>query len=105
MENKLRLIDANALVDRITDLADANRRWKPEYSAFCDDMVCMIEDTPFWNVDDLHQKGRWNSNWYKITCSLCNHSVFLGTKDPALHKCEKENFKFCPNCGADMREG
>ena len=52
--------------------------------------------------ETMRPKGRWNSNWYKITCSLCNHSVFLGTKDPVTHKYEKENFKYCPNCGAKM---
>jgi len=54
--------------------------------------------------ESLRPKGRWESNFYKITCSSCKHSVFLGTKDPVCHKAEKENFKFCPNCGAKMED-
>ena len=49
------------------------------------------------------KRGEWIDVGHKIRCSVCDHGVFLGTTDPVVHKYEKENFNFCPNCGADMR--
>lgn len=96
MVNKVRPIDANALIAR-TDL---------HINIGAGDNICIdiadIAKAPTIDPETLRPKGRWVSNRYKITCSSCNHSVFLGTKDPVCHKAEKENFKFCPNCGARM---
>lgn len=49
----MRLIDKDALVDRLTRLLEANREWKPEYAEFCEEMICMVEDTPFWEESDF----------------------------------------------------
>ena len=49
----MRLIDKDELVDRLTELAELNREWKPEFSEFCDDMVCLVEDSPFWEREDF----------------------------------------------------
>ena len=46
--------------------------------------------------------ARWASVGHKIKCSVCANGVFLGTTDPDIHSCEKENFRYCPNCGARM---
>ena len=100
----MRLIDRDALVERITDLAEANREWKPEYTEFCEDMVCMIEDTPFWSVDDLRPSGRWicgqdeQDEW---CCSECNTGVLPA--DWFVTPIE-EGYHYCPNCGAKMSE-
>ena len=49
--------------------------------------------------------GQWIDKHNKIECSICSHKVFLGTSDKVVHKEEKENHKFCPNCGAKMDIG
>lgn len=102
------LIDKDDLVDRITELAEINREWKPEFAEFCDEMVCMIEDTPFWSRTDLEPEpvkhGRWEflrqkfhdgGYWDVYGCSECIHEeeVPIGGWLP----------NYCPNCGADMR--
>ena len=46
--------------------------------------------------------GKWVDRGFYISCSVCGHSVFIGTKDPVVHKSEKTNLKFCPHCGAEM---
>ena len=46
--------------------------------------------------------GKWNDEGFYISCSVCGHSVFLGTRVPVVHKSEKANLKFCPHCGAEM---
>ena len=49
--------------------------------------------------------GKWNDEGFYISCSVCGHSVFLGTKVPVVHESEKANLKFCPHCGARMDGG
>lgn len=96
----MRLIDADALVDRITELAEINREWKPEYSEFCDDIVCMIEDTPFWNETDFTRNPKtWDScaaDFVKVVrCKDCIYNE-LGTCDlsEALNPEYEEDY-FC----------
>ena len=54
-------------------------------------------------LDQLRPKGKWNykPNWnlvHKVrVCNKCGFSEVVMGND------EKRNF--CPNCGADMREG
>ena len=42
------------------------------------------------------RRGKWLTNKaaFMKTCSLCNQSVDFS-----------HDYNFCPNCGADMREG
>ena len=47
-------------------------------------------------------RAKWNDVGYKLQCSLCNHTVFLGTKCMCVHDEEKQLFKYCPHCGAKM---
>lgn len=58
-------------------------------------------------VDDIMPviHGQWIDKHNKIECSICSHKVFLGTSDKVAHKEEKENRKFCTNCGAKMDIG
>ena len=46
--------------------------------------------------------GKWYDMGFYVSCSVCDHSVFIGTKDPVVHKSEKVNLNFCPHCGAEM---
>ncbi len=101
MVNEVRLIGCRRCDERnckgcnIYTLSEMLRRG--EFDCMMDEHHSIVI-TP----ESLRPKGRWVSNYYKITCSLCKHSVFLGTKDPVIHNAEKENFKYCPNCGAKM---
>lgn len=48
-------------------------------------------------------QGEWNFNGFTYSCSFC------GKSPKTIGYCGStafmtDNFKFCPNCGADMRE-
>lgn len=60
------------------------------------------EDEPVTAFFRREEHGRWDDRGFHISCSVCGHSAFLGTKDPVIHKSEKANLKFCPHCGAKM---
>lgn len=44
--------------------------------------------------------GRWKKVNGKINCSACNHCSWSRSFEDTV-----KGFNFCPNCGADMREG
>lgn len=47
-------------------------------------------------------KGEWNFNGFTYYCSICEKSPkTLGYCGSTVFM--RENFKFCPNCGAEMR--
>ena len=71
------------------------------YETFCDPYPRVIEA-----LEDLPsvqpRKGKWitdnpHSDMYRYTCSECK----------AQHRARYDlaRYNFCPNCGADMREG
>lgn len=103
MANEVRLIDAVKYREMLEEeIAFSEENGKEELVHGLEIAVADLMDAPNIDPETMRPNGQWVSNWYKITCSSCNHSVFLGTKDPVCHKAEKENFKFCPNCGAKM---
>lgn len=57
-----------------------------------------LEDVPSADVRPV-VRGRWNhdgSDWKnRFICDQCGYKWFFDAKEA----------KFCPNCGADMREG
>lgn len=53
--NDMQVIDKEVLVDRLAELADLNREWKPEFTEFCEEMICMVEDMPYWNDTDFRE--------------------------------------------------
>lgn len=97
MENKKRLIDANATIKWMEDNT-ANSEWMVnQYNA---DWICsMLETAP--TVDAVEVKhGRWvekSNPWgqdgsHSYDCSVCGQrTCVVGEK---LH--------YCPNCGAKM---
>ena len=87
-----RYIDADALYMDIIHRFD-----------YCDDFLEMLESAPTADVRE-NVKGEWIDPeregctvWDKrayAQCSICGYKQFFGREK-----------NFCPNCGADMREG
>ena len=91
----MRLIDADALMDKTDDrysLGEIGRRER-------DDIINALEFAPTIKPEP-RKKGKWieytdcEGKSRRITCDQCGHEEW-NWLDP----------NFCPNCGADMREG
>lgn len=91
----MRLIDADALKDRMQNLAyddwsqGVSTTWANAYSECAD----MIEDAP--TVEMERQNGKWMQEYKEATTRHCSNCDFIVV--------EEEANNFCPNCGADMR--
>ena len=98
MVTTMRLIDADALIAKAYIMQEPN--------GFIHSVVTerQIVKCPTIEAEPV-KHGRWVDVGYKIRCSLCDRGVFLGTTDPVAHNYEKENFNYCPNCGAKMQGG
>lgn len=95
MATEKRLIDAHDLWSDIMMLPHNGDMISSE------EVEQAIMDAPTVNaVEVVH--GFWVDKHYKIACSVCENAVFIGTSDPLIHKEEKKNLKYCPNCGAKM---
>ena len=85
----MRLIDADALIEDIDgDLTDSIAEGRA---------IEKIMNAP---TIEERKKGKWNcsDDYYETgVCSVCEWDV-----GEAYADCKKW-FKFCPNCGADMR--
>lgn len=70
-------------------------------ACWVDDMIGEIGDAPFYNEMAPIVHGKWEhthtSESYFNECWRCSACGFDDT--------EGFGFKFCPNCGADMRGG
>ena len=87
----MRIIDADALKESLFDLV------APSGIIYASDMESLIDSAP--TIERPH--GEWyhsiERGWH---CSECDEVV----KD--MPTCmRKATYKFCPNCGADMRGG
>jgi rubrerythrin len=90
----MRLIDADELKKAIHEEWDEVRVWDESGAATADQFEMLVDSAP---IIEERKKGKW----LKLTelsnpiCSIC-------------HSCPNLLFgltsKFCPNCGADMRE-
>ena len=92
---RMRLIDGDALEDRLQSLAydDWNQgvitSWADAYRECAD----MVYEQP--TIEPERKKGKWiditkDGGCFLYKCSECS-DLFL------------EDYNFCPNCGADMR--
>ena len=104
----MRLIDADALRDNLQALAydDWNQgvvtSWADAYSEFAD----MVEEMP-----TIERKtGRWIAKDKRIKsqrffCSICGGVAYQPWRGCRYDRSKTIcRFKFCPNCGARMRE-
>ena len=71
----------------------------------CDEIVKILDK--FSSVTPSRRKGHWievaqySDGKHKIECSECGNHIF--DRGHANSHNVKEKYKFCPNCGADMR--
>ena len=64
------------------------------------DFCSWLDDAP--TIEPEREKGRWNCSddmYESAVCSVCGWD----TTEPWGHI--RHWFSYCPNCGADMREG
>lgn len=85
-----RLIDANALADKIMEMPFYT--WKD-----CENVLFEILSAPTIDADPVRH-GKWEDydGVIRINCSNCG-KVYLNTTILEVGKCN-----FCPNCGAKM---
>ena len=72
-------------------------------ACFMGDAIEMVEDAP--SVNPARPKGEWiRRSIQSADCSVCGHIQTVHGQD-LTGKCHihKALFKFCPNCGAEMR--
>ena len=97
MENKVRLIDANAL----TSLEDLEYYYQPvrdgeAWYRVADVWAC-IDSAPTIDPESLRPKGKWKLNKDGSgTCSVCHR-----TRSDVWDMDNWDNY--CSRCGADMR--
>jgi hypothetical protein len=58
----------------------------------CDDICPEFAQIPVADVRPV-VRGKWINNGWYFRCPECGHDVLFSIRN------------FCPNCGADMREG
>lgn len=110
----MRLIDADALMNAlgITDMDCRKCEWRDKEWNLCnrgsdfEDACCAIENAP---TIEERKTGRWIPRCDRpkqevFICSECGrfaYSPWTGNR-----RTQKKNwckYRFCPNCGADMR--
>ena len=93
MENKKRLIDANALLGELDKFVNPIPN-KSGYDFLCGvaTVITEIEDAPTVDAYEL-LRGKWSAQNGEASCSNCGFVTF----DWASW-----TFKYCPNCGSKM---
>lgn len=101
----MRLIDADALMPLFMKKANTMKdrhgvKLGEEWLLNYNDIKDVIDNAP--TVE--RPQGKWIFNTTHWSCSVCNKTVktigYCGTKEFMY-----ENFRFCPNCGTDMKGG
>ena len=99
----MRLIDADALIDRTDDrysLGEIGRRER-------DDIVNALEYAP----SAQPKTGKWiiednpRNEWYRVTCSECGEDVTSTAPCIEFPPNAKVTWDYCPYCGAKMDGG
>ena len=91
-------ISREAAIEKITALINKSGKYTA-YESGADDACYIVEhEVPAADVRPV-VRGKWNhdgSDWKnRFICDQCGYKWFF----------EAEEANFCPNCGADMREG
>lgn len=76
------------------------RKWNAEIKAI-QEIYDKARDGERIFAQPERKKGHWYKNSTLINCSVCKHCSWSVNDYEDLVK----TFKYCPNCGADMREG
>lgn len=91
----MRLIDADALLKKLDDsiwynVADFNEAW------YAVDHAPIVDEVPVRRGRWVHHPEiGWGSTWLCSECGEKTVETIMG----------EPRYKFCPNCGADMRWG
>ena len=91
-----RAIDADALRDRLQNLGydDWNQGTTTTWAEAFIECADMVDEQP--TIEPQRKKGRWIDAQYPYSkCSICGEEL-----DTLSYEAN-----YCPNCGADMREG
>ena len=94
----MRLIDADALMAQF-DI------WDECDELFVQSIRTEIEHAP--TIEPDRKRGKWNAYYHSDTdisfsCNMCGYSAPF---DMMAGEVFQKRWNFCPNCGADMREG
>ena len=110
MENKKRLIDANACLHDMCKRCNIENEGCPCEPADCFIYNVLENSTTVDAVEVVH--GRWercggdlHSSGYAIFCSVCNKTHFVHRRYSLGGLTDNELFekpKYCPSCGAVM---
>ncbi len=92
---EVRLIDANALVDKLPKV-DLDHDERITKSGVVADMVCLISNAPTIEAEPVRH-GRWERRLNKYYCTSCGTGYRICNGGPNAFR-----FKRCPNCGAKM---
>ena len=105
----MRLIDADKIMESPVWLVagSAIDPYEQGYMDGLDAAETAIKEAPPSPPDNLVKRGQWivkkldDFRKYQVTCSECG---WIGIENYDSYN-EPSDFNFCPNCGADMREG
>ena len=97
----MRLIDADALSNKLGEWWNIPKDWDGGMAQACEDAFTAIDDAPTidaqpvvhgkWiDVEEYVEEGVWR-------CSVCGDDRYFEGGTPAEHGCY-----YCPNCGAKM---
>lgn len=107
----MRLIDADALIDDLTEryCKECNKRkgysgkfiyeigGTPCRACEVDDVEAELEEAPTVDVPERNV-GKWIEEVGMLMCSECGDAWGTEQFDEVM------SFNYCPNCGADMRK-
>ena len=104
MAPEKRLIDANALLEKVQFRMDIDNK-NAEIIAGCVDITRrLIENAPTVDAAEV-EHGEWstieddNTGMIALKCSECNEECWFEDEPPM------KIYKYCPNCGAKMDGG
>ena len=103
----MRLIEADALIEKL-------EAWKKEAERiganinyiFASAIIAQVNEQP---TIEERKTGKWieydsdEDKYDIIKCSCCNHTFTVDSFHWTDIGFTKNDFNFCPNCGADMR--
>ena len=105
MENEVRLIDANALNKRFDEREADDIELYGVHIAECfpaDEAKEIVDQIPTIDPESLRPKGRWE---YVDDGVLIGNGMHMECSECSVWKIDRQRTPYCPNCGADMREG
>lgn len=96
----MRLIDADALLNELGDIWNIPKDWDGDIDETCETAFDVIENAPTVEVKPVVH-GKWEKTRLagEYICSNCQSLICSG-----FTRMGYEQYKFCPECGADMRK-